>query len=160
MFNFLLYYTSKIQHLTSNLKPNIKNLLCIYSYIRIFSNTNIRLYHIRSIFFVQIYSDIRSYRFLEINIFEYSFISKIHIRQCCVAALTYCKMCVCPHSDSDNDEAFWLPHLPTPTQVSRASTDTLFSCALLTVEAGGLWLSKQQNNQWLTNRSSLVMIPS
>ena len=46
MFNFLLYYTSKIQHLTSNLKLNIKNCLWIYLYIQIFSNTKIHSYHI------------------------------------------------------------------------------------------------------------------
>ena len=29
-FNILLYHTSKIQHLKSNLKPNIKNLIRMY----------------------------------------------------------------------------------------------------------------------------------
>ena len=77
----------------------------MYSYIRIFSDTNIRSYHIRIIcliriyldirsyhffirlysdihsyhFFNRIYSDICSYRFLDINIFKYSFVSKIYI---------------------------------------------------------------------------------
>ena len=32
----------------------------IFEYIRIFSDTNIRSYHIRIIFLIQIYSDIRS----------------------------------------------------------------------------------------------------
>ena len=35
---------------------------------------------IRIVFFIRIYSDIRSYRFLDINIFKYSFVSKIYIR--------------------------------------------------------------------------------
>ena len=92
MFNFLLYYTSKIQHLTSNLKLNIKHCLWIYLYIQIFSNTKIRSYHIiflykyiwifiRIIFLIRIYSDMRLYRFWDINIFKYSFVSKIYIRQ-------------------------------------------------------------------------------
>ena len=34
----------------------------MYSYIRIFSDMNIRLHHIRIIFLIQIYSDIHSYR--------------------------------------------------------------------------------------------------
>ena len=92
-FNFLLYHTSKIQPLASNLKLISKILNeCIrtfeyfpiwifvriifvsffwYEYIRIF---------IRIAFLIRIYSDIRSYRFLDINIFEYSFVSKIYIR--------------------------------------------------------------------------------
>ena len=37
----------------------------IFEYIRIFSDTNIRSYHIRIIFLIQIYSDIRSYCFLD-----------------------------------------------------------------------------------------------
>ena len=43
----------------------------LYEYILIF---------IRIIFLIRIYSDICSYRFLDINIFEYSFVSKIYIR--------------------------------------------------------------------------------
>ena len=61
--------------LTSNKKPNIKNLIQIYSYIRIFSDTNIRSYHIRIIFLIRIYSDIHSYHFFDTNIFGYSFVS-------------------------------------------------------------------------------------
>ena len=72
MFNFLLYYTSKIQHLTSNLKLNIKNCLWIYLYIQIFSNTKIHSFHI---IFLQIYLDTHSYYFLDTNIFGYSFVS-------------------------------------------------------------------------------------
>ena len=73
---------------------NIRSLIRMYSYIRIFSDTNIRLYHIfvssfwynyirifvRMIFLTQTYSDICSYRFLDIDIFEYLFVSKFHIR--------------------------------------------------------------------------------
>ena len=47
----------------------------ILEYIRIFSDTNIRSYHIRIIFLMQIYSDIRSYCFFDTNIFGYSFVS-------------------------------------------------------------------------------------
>ena len=100
-FNFLLYHTSKIQPLASNLKLISKILYeCIrtfeyfpiwifvriifvsffwYEYIRIF---------IRIIFLIRIYSDIRSYRFLYINIFEYSFVSKIYIRHTLLLVLT------------------------------------------------------------------------
>ena len=46
-----------------------------YSYIRIFFDTNIRSYHIRIIFLIRIYSDIRSYCFFDTNIFGYSFVS-------------------------------------------------------------------------------------
>ena len=42
-----------------------------YEYIRIFD---------RIIFLIRIYWDIRSYHFLDMNIFEYSFVSKIYIR--------------------------------------------------------------------------------
>ena len=137
-FNFLLYHTSKIQPLASNLKLISKILyewyqgvanIRIFEYIRIFSGTNIHSYHIRIIFLmriysdihsyeysfvsysyhfsdtnifgysfvllfwykyirifvriiflIRIYSDIHSYRFLDMNIFEYSFVSKIYIR--------------------------------------------------------------------------------
>ena len=47
----------------------------MYSYIRIFSDTNIRSYHIRIICLIRIYSDIRSYHFFDTNIFGYSFVS-------------------------------------------------------------------------------------
>ena len=47
----------------------------MYLYIRIFSNMNIRLYHIRIIFLIRIYSDIRLYCFFYTNIFGYSFVS-------------------------------------------------------------------------------------
>ena len=47
----------------------------MYSYIRIFSDTNIRSYHIRIIFFMRIYSDNHSYCFSNTNIFGYSFVS-------------------------------------------------------------------------------------
>ena len=50
----------------------------IFEYIRIFSDTIIRSYHIRNIriiFLIQIYSDIRSYCFFDTNIFGYSFVS-------------------------------------------------------------------------------------
>ena len=47
----------------------------IGEYIRIFSDTNIRSYHIRIIFLIRIYSDIRSYCFFDTNIFGYSFVS-------------------------------------------------------------------------------------
>ena len=91
-FNFLLYHTSKIQPLASNLKLISKILYeCIrtfeyfpiwifvriifvsffwYEYIRIF---------IRLAFLIRIYSDIPSYCYLDINIFEYLFVSKIYI---------------------------------------------------------------------------------
>ena len=92
-FNFLLYHTSKIQHLASNLKLISKILYeCIRTFeyfpIRIFVRTifisffwyeYIRIF-VRIAFLIRIYSDIRSYRFLDINIFEYSFVSKIYIR--------------------------------------------------------------------------------
>ena len=73
-FKFLLYHKSKIQHLTSNLKPNIKHLIWIYLYIQIFSDTNIRSYHIHIIFLIRIYSDIHLYHFFYMNIFRYSFV--------------------------------------------------------------------------------------
>ena len=60
-FNFLFCHTSKIWQ--------------IYLYIRIFANTNIHSYHIRIIFLIWIYSDIRSYHFFDTNIFGYSFVS-------------------------------------------------------------------------------------
>ena len=47
----------------------------IFEYIRIFSGTNIRSYHIRIIFLMRIYSDIHSYCFFDTNIFGYSFVS-------------------------------------------------------------------------------------
>ena len=47
----------------------------MYSYIQIFSDTNIRSYHIRIICLIRIYSDIRSYHFFYTNIFGYSFVS-------------------------------------------------------------------------------------
>ena len=87
-FNFLLYHTSKIQPLASNLKLISKILYeCIrtfeyfpiwifvriifvsffwYEYIRIF---------IRIAFLIRIYSDIRSYHLFDTNIFGYSFVS-------------------------------------------------------------------------------------
>ena len=87
VFNFLLYHTSKIQHPTSKIW---------YECIRIFEYFPIRIFvriifvsfvwyeyiriFVRIIFLIRIYSDIRSYRFLDINIFEYSFVSKIYIR--------------------------------------------------------------------------------
>ena len=43
----------------------------LYEYIRIF---------VRIIFLIWIYSDIRSYCFLDINVYEHSFVSKIYIR--------------------------------------------------------------------------------
>ena len=53
----------------------------IFEYIRIFSATNIRSYHIHILFLIRIYSDIRSYCFFfNTNIFGYSFVSKFHIR--------------------------------------------------------------------------------
>ena len=60
-------------------------------FIRIYSNIFRYKYSFVSYsyhFFIRIYSDIRSYRFLDINIFEYSFVSKIYIRhtlhwKCC-----------------------------------------------------------------------------
>ena len=61
-------------------------------YIQIFSDTIIRSYHIRIIFFIQIYLDLRWYyfydtnifgylsvSFLDVNIFKYSFVSQIYI---------------------------------------------------------------------------------
>ena len=87
-FNFLLYHTSKIQPLASNLKLISKIwyecirtfeyfpiwiFVCIifvsffwYEYIRVF---------VRIAFLIRIYSDIRSYHFLDIIIFKYSFVS-------------------------------------------------------------------------------------
>ena len=47
----------------------------IFEYIRIFSATNIRSYHIRILFLIRIYSYIRSYHFFDPNIFGYSFVS-------------------------------------------------------------------------------------
>ena len=46
----------------------------IFEYIRIFSATNIRSYHIRILFLIRIYSDIRSYCF-----FQYEYI-RIFVR--------------------------------------------------------------------------------
>ena len=65
-----------IENPTSSIKSktNIKNLIRMYSYIRIFSDTNIRSYHIRIIFLIRIYSDIRSYCFFDTNISGYSFV--------------------------------------------------------------------------------------
>ena len=86
-FNFLLYHTSKIQPLASNLKLISKIwykcirtfeyfpiwiFICIilvffwYKYIRIF---------IRIAFFIRIYSEIHSYHLFDTNIFGYSFVS-------------------------------------------------------------------------------------
>ena len=53
----------------------IVNPIWMYSYIQIFSDTNIRSYHIRIICLIRIYSDIRSYHFFDTNIFGYSFVS-------------------------------------------------------------------------------------
>ena len=53
---------------------SVKNIRII-EYIRIFSATNVRLYHIRIIFLIRIYSDIHSYHFFYTNIFGYSFVS-------------------------------------------------------------------------------------
>ena len=74
---FYFHVVSHIKNATSNIKSNtnIKNLIWIYSYIRIFSDTNIRSYHIRIICLIRIYSDIRSYHFFDTNIFGYSFVS-------------------------------------------------------------------------------------
>ena len=47
----------------------------IFEYIRIFSATNIRSYHIRILFLIRIYSYICSYHFFDPNIFGYSFVS-------------------------------------------------------------------------------------
>ena len=55
-------------------KQGVTNIR-IFEYIRIFSDTNIRSYHIRIIFLMRIYSDIRSYCFFDTNIFGYSFVS-------------------------------------------------------------------------------------
>ena len=49
-------------------------------YIRIFSDTNIRSYHIRNICLLRIYSDIRSYQNFDTNIFVYSFVSNNFIQ--------------------------------------------------------------------------------
>ena len=62
-FNFQLYHTSKIQHLSSNIKPNVKKLIRTCSYIQIFSDTDIGSYHIRIICLIQMYWDIHSYNF-------------------------------------------------------------------------------------------------
>ena len=47
----------------------------IFECIRIFSDTNVRSYRIRIIFFMRIYSDICLYCFFDTNIFGYSFVS-------------------------------------------------------------------------------------
>ena len=60
-FNFLFCHTSKIKHLTSNLKPNIKNLTNIFVY------SNICQYEYSFVSY--------SYNFLDMNIFGYSFVS-------------------------------------------------------------------------------------
>ena len=87
-FNFLLYHTSKIQHLASNLKLISKIWYeCIRTFeyfpIRIFVRTifvsffwyeYIRIF-VRIAFLIRIYSDIRSYHFFDTNIFGYSFVS-------------------------------------------------------------------------------------
>ena len=100
----------------------------MYSYIRIFSDMNIRSYHICIIcliriysdihsycFLIRIYSDIRSYRFLDINIFEYSFVSKIYIRHTLVCwqlfwnfvTATLIHMFIClAHTSSKHTEVF------------------------------------------------------
>ena len=98
-FNFQLYHTSKIQHLTSNIKPNVKNLIQTCSYIQIFSDTDIGSYHIRIICLIQMYWDIHSYNFwsykyirifahilnicLDINIFKYLYQTFIFVTPCC-----------------------------------------------------------------------------
>ena len=69
-FNILLYHTSKIQHLKSNLKRTSKiwyECICKFKYflIRIF---------IRIIFLIWIYSEIRLYHYFYMNIFGYSFV--------------------------------------------------------------------------------------
>ena len=87
-FNFLLYHTSKIQHLASNLKLISKIwYVCIRTFeyfpIRIFVRIifvsffwyeYIRIF-VRIAFLIRIYSDIRSYHFFDTNIFGYSFVS-------------------------------------------------------------------------------------
>ena len=54
-------------------KHSVTNIR-IFEYIRIFSATNIRSYHIRILFLIRIYSDIRSYCF-----FQYEYI-RIFVR--------------------------------------------------------------------------------
>ena len=87
-FNFLLYHTSKIQHLASNLKLISKIwYVCIRTFeyfpIRIFIRIifvsffwyeYIRIF-VRIAFLIRIYSDICSYHFFDTNIFGYSFVS-------------------------------------------------------------------------------------
>ena len=59
---------------TTVLHQGVTNIR-IFEYIQTFSDTNIRSYHIRIIFFIWIYSDIRSYCFFDTNILRYSFVS-------------------------------------------------------------------------------------
>ena len=59
------------------------NIFC-YKYIRIFVRIiflyeYIRIF-VRIIFLIQMYSDIHLYRYLDIDIFKYSFVSKIYVR--------------------------------------------------------------------------------
>ena len=87
-FNFLLYHTSKIQPLASNLKLISKiwyecirmfEYFPIWIFVRIifvsfFWYEYIRIF-IRIAFLIRIYSDIRSYHLFDTNIFGYSFVS-------------------------------------------------------------------------------------
>ena len=70
-FNFLLYHTSKIQPLASNLKLISKIL---YEFIRTFKYFPIWIF-VRIIFLIRIYSDVCSYWFFDTNIFKYSFVT-------------------------------------------------------------------------------------
>ena len=55
-------------------------MIQIYSYIWIFSNTNIRSYYIRIIFLIRIYSDIHSYHFFDTNILGGYLLIRIFVR--------------------------------------------------------------------------------
>ena len=50
-------------------------IIRIFKFIQIYSDTYIRSYYIHIIFWIRIYSDIRSYCFSDTNIYGYSFVS-------------------------------------------------------------------------------------
>ena len=117
-FNFLLYHTSKIQPLASNLKLISKILYeCIrtfeyfpiwifvriifvsffwYEYIRIF---------IRIAFLIRIYSDIRSYHLFDTNIFGYSFVSFFGYKY--IRIFVRIENLYSPHPGPDASRKFW-----------------------------------------------------
>ena len=68
-----IIFPKRIFHPKSNFASSL-TIIGIFKHIWIFSNANIRSYHILKIILIRIYSDIRSYCFSNTNIFEYSFV--------------------------------------------------------------------------------------